>query len=358
MHKVDIRCQQTAEGVELAILGDVTSWVVADIMSAIKFYSGQKITLMLMSQGGDALASLGLHDFMAQHNVDVEIYGIAASGAAIISQAGRKVRIAENGMVMIHEAYRVDENYNTVKDDTTKMLDDRQVEVFAKRTGKKRDKVRAWMAAETFFNAQDAVDNGFADEIIPAMKLAASLKTMKPMEQVPETVKTVETETVEQAPIETPIEVEATETEEVEVEIPVTVAEAVKAGLKGTFKAKVNVASKYGEIIAGYAAENKTLKAQLDEAVAEVEALKPVAEQAEAAKTEAAAAAEKVAEVVKEVEALKATPIEEAVVVDSAGNGVVPGSDVKPGPVKTDIEVRIEKTMSAMDEAIKRKGII
>ena len=352
MHKVDIRCQQTAEGVELAILGDVTSWVVADIMSAIKFYSGQKITLMLMSQGGDALASLGLHDFMAQHNVDVEIYGIAASGAAIISQAGRKVRIAENGMVMIHEAYRVDDSFNAVKDDTTKMLDDRQVEVFAKRTGKKRDKVRAWMAAETFFNAQDAVANGFADEIIPAMKLAASLKTMKPMEQVPETVETVETETVEQAPIETPAEVEANDTEEVEVEIPVTVSEAIQAGLKGRIKAKVNVAAKYGEIVAGLLAENKAMKAQLDEANAAVEALQPAAAEAEAAKATAAEATAKVAEVVAEVEALKATPIEPAVVSNAAPTGVVPAGEQKPA---TEVSARAQgmaKSLDRLDRAI------
>jgi ATP-dependent protease ClpP protease subunit len=324
MHKVDIRCQQTAEGVELAILGDVTSWVVADIMSAIKFYSGQKITLMLMSQGGDALASLGLHDFMQQHNVDVEIYGIAASGAAIISQAGRKVRIAENGMVMIHEAYRVDDSFNAVKDDTTKMLDDRQVEVFAKRTGKKRDKVRAWMAAETFFNAQDAVDNGFADEIIPAMKLAASLKTMKPMEQVTETVETVETETVEQAPIETPVTVE--DTDEVEVEIPVSTGEAIKAAIAGKFKAKVRIGKEAGDILASMIAENKGLRAQLDEANAQVEALAPKAAEADAAVAAAADSAAKVEEVTAQVEALKATPIDAPIVPAAGAAAVVPGT--------------------------------
>lgn len=361
MRPTNIRCSQSPEGVELAILGDITPSTAEEVMRAMSFFKGMPVTITMMSGGGDAFASLGLYDYIKGKDVTVRIYGIAASGAAIISAAARRVEMAASAFLMIHNAYGPSEGSGQ---DVLDSINARQVEVFASRSGMTRAKVQKMLDAETFMDAATAKDNGFADAIFDPMKMAASLNNMTPMSEIIKEAGIID-ETGTEAVVVTDAEVaeavaneEATETEEVEVEIPVTVAEAVKAGLKGTFKAKVNVASKYGEIIAGYAAENKTLKAQLDEAVAEVEALKPVAEQAEAAKTEAAAAAEKVAEVVKEVEALKATPIEEAVVVDSAGNGVVPGSDVKPGPVKTDIEVRIEKTMSAMDEAIKRKGII
>jgi hypothetical protein len=122
--------------------------------------------------------------------------------------------------------------------------------------------------------------------------------------------------------------------------------------LKGRIKAKVNVAAKYGEIVAGLLAENKAMKAQLDEANAAVEALQPAAAEAEAAKATAAEATAKVAEVVAEVEALKATPIEPAVVSNAAPTGVVPAGEQKPA---TEVSARAQgmaKSLDRLDRAI------
>ncbi|MBK9515334.1 MAG: Clp protease ClpP [Flavobacteriales bacterium] len=361
MRSLNIRCSQSEQGVELAILGEITSWTAEDIIRSVNYFKGQPITLMLMSAGGDALASLGLHDFLGQHDVTVEIYGVAASGAAIVSASGKRVRIAENGFVMIHEAFTYDEQYNRVQTDTTKMIDDRQVEVFASRTGKKRDKVRAWLAAETFFTAEEAVANGFADEVIPAMKMAASLKTMVPMSEViKETPVEVETVTEEVKAEEEQAETtEATEQTEVEVEIPITPIEAVKAGLHGSFKAKVkvDVSANYAGIIASMAEELKGYKAQLDEANAQVETLTEKAAEVDAAK-QAEAEAKAAAEAAQaEVQKLKETPVEEAIVSNADGTVVKPGAaDVADGPTLSPSEIKTkEDTRSAGPQVVRRQ---
>jgi len=357
MRSLNIRCSQSEQGVELAILGEITSWTAEDIIRSVNYFKGQPITLMLMSAGGDALASLGLHDFLGQHDVTVEIYGVAASGAAIVSASGKRVRIAENGFVMIHEAFTYDEQYNRVQTDTTKMIDDRQVEVFASRTGKKRDKVRAWLAAETFFTAEEAVANGFADEVIPAMKMAASLKTMVPMSEViKETPVEVETVTEEVKAEEEQAETtEATEQTEVEVEIPITPIEAVKAGLHGSFKAKVkvDVSANYAGIVASMAEELKTYKAKLDEAEAQVETLTEKAAEVDAAK-QAEADAKAAADAAQaEVQKLKETPVEGAVVSNAEGGKVVPGAaEVADGPSLSPSEIKTKKTLEALDRKL------
>jgi ATP-dependent Clp protease protease subunit len=349
VRSLNIRCSQSAEGVELAILGEITSWTAEDLIRSVNYFKGQPITLMLMSAGGDALASLGLHDFLGQHDVTIEIYGVAASGAAIVAASGKKVRIAENGFVMIHEAYTYDDQFNRVQDDNTRMIDDRQVEVFAKRTGKTRAKVREWLAAETFFTAEDAVTYGFADAVIKPMKMAASLKTMKPMSEVIKEAEVPEVPVVETPAAEVPATpaVEDPGDEQVEVEIPITTGEAIKAALAGKFKAKVNISATYGKVIGELTDELRTVRASLDEANAQVEALAPKAAEAEAATAKAAEAEAKVAEVVKEVETLKATPIEEPVKPTSDANGVVPAGTA-PKPTKA------SETAQAMARSMER----
>jgi ATP-dependent Clp protease protease subunit len=43
------------------------------------------------------------------------------------------------------------------------------------RTKQAEDKIRKWMADETWFTAKEAVANGFADKVIENLKVAASV---------------------------------------------------------------------------------------------------------------------------------------------------------------------------------------
>jgi ATP-dependent protease ClpP protease subunit len=346
VRSLNIRCSQSAEGVELAILGDITPGTAEEIMRAVSYFPSQPITITMMSGGGDAFSSLGLYDYLKGKDITVRVYGIAASGAAIITAAARRVEMAASAFLMIHNAFGpTDGDGQSVLDS----INARQADVFAARTGMSRAKVSKMLEAETFMDAASAKANGFVDAVFDPMKVAASLNTMQSMEdivkeaEVPEPVAVVE-------PVVDPAPEAVTEDpgdEQVEVEIPITTGEAIKAALAGKFKAKVNISATYGKVIGELTDELRTVRASLDEANAQVEALAPKAAEAEAATAKAAEAEAKVAEVVKEVETLKATPIEEPVKPTSDANGVVPAGTA-PKPTKA------SETAQAMARSMER----
>ena len=359
MRPSNIRCQQSEQGVELAILGEITSYTAEQIIAAVNFFRDQPITITVMSGGGDAFASLGLYDFLKGKDVTVRIYGIAASGAAIISAAARTTEMAAGAFMMIHNAYSITDGQ---AQDVLNAMNDRQVEVFAAKSGQRKDKIKKMLEAETFLSADEAYDMGFVDKVFDPLKIAASLNTMKTMEQVMNTTTTdqvVSTTTADQVVSTTAADLsneqaEAEATEEVEVEVPVSAVEAMQAAVRGHLKAKVNVSAKYGAIVAQLTDELKTLKAQLDEANAAVEVAEATAAvdaaQADAAKAAAEAAQAAAAQAQAEVEALKATPLETPVVSDAQPTAVVPAAPAAPAPNKATAHAeRMARTLDKLD---------
>lgn len=352
MRPSNIRCQQSEQGVELAILGEITSYTAQDIISALAFFKDQPVIITMMSGGGDAFASLGLYDYMRDKDVTVRVYGIAASGAAIISAGARRTEMAAGAFLMIHNAYSVVEGQG---EDVLASINERQVDIFSARTGMRKDKVKKMLDAETFLTAQQAKDMGFADAVFDPLKVAASLDKMQPMEDIMKATPEVVEDTADVV-VETPVEEpqpEVVETEEVELDIPVSVSEAIQAGLKGRIKAKVNISAKYGEVVAALTDEVRALRAQLDEANAAVEAAEAKAIDSEADAAKVVEAEAKAAEASRQVEALKATPLEQPVVSDAQPAAVVPGAPVRPGmnPATAHAE-RMAQTLERLDRKI------
>jgi len=371
MRPSNIRCQQSEQGVELAILGEITSYTAQDIISALAFFKDQPVIITMMSGGGDAFASLGLYDYMRDKDVTVRVYGIAASGAAIISAGARRTEMAAGAFLMIHNAYSVVEGQG---EDVLASINERQVDIFSARTGMRKDKVKKMLEAETFLTAQQAKDMGFADAVFDPLKVAASLDKMQPMEDIMKTttsavdtttsnvvdtttsnvVDTTTSTVVEETPVADPVDEQKPEAEEVvELEVPVSITEAVQAAVRGHVKAKVNIAAKYGEIVAALTDEVRALRAQLDEANAAVEAAETKVAEAEVDSAKVAEAEAKAAEAVQQVEALKATPLEQPVVSDAQPAAVVPGAPVRPGmnPATAHAE-RMAQTLERLDRRI------
>jgi len=353
MRPSNIRCQQSEQGVELAILGEITSYTAQDIISALAFFKDQPVIITMMSGGGDAFASLGLYDYMRDKDVTVRVYGIAASGAAIISAGARRTEMAAGAFLMIHNAYSVVEGQG---EDVLASINERQVDIFSARTGMRKEKVKKMLEAETFLTAQQAKDMGFADAVFDPLKVAASLDKMQPMEEImkatPEVVEPTP-EVVEETPVADPVDEQPEAEEVVELEVPVSITEAVQAAVRGHVKAKVNIAAKYGEIVAALTDEVRALRAQLDEANAAVEAAETKVAEAEVDSAKVAEAEAKAAEAVQQVEALKATPLEQPVVSDAQPAAVVPGAPMKPAMTAANAHAeRMAQTLERLDRKI------
>jgi ATP-dependent Clp protease protease subunit len=99
------------------------------------------------------------------------IDALAASAATSIAIACDEVEISDGGFFMIHNAWTLAYGNKDDFAETISLLtkiDDGIVADYSQKTGKSADEIVAWMNAETWFTAQEAVDNGFADRMAPA----------------------------------------------------------------------------------------------------------------------------------------------------------------------------------------------
>lgn len=119
-----------------------------------------------------------IYTLLTEHKatVNVKIDAIAASAASYIAMAGDNIAIAEGGFFMIHEARGVARG--TAEDmrrsaELLDTIDNTIADTYVARTGIKKEDIEAWMQAETWFTGAEAVDKGFATELMENKRIAA-----------------------------------------------------------------------------------------------------------------------------------------------------------------------------------------
>ncbi len=137
------------------------------------------LDVRINSVGGQVFEGLAIYNALDRHpaKVTTHIDGMAASIASIVALAGDTVRIAENAFMMIHNAhgFQVGNAADMRKmADILEKLDGSLVETYVAKTGKSSKVIGGMMDAETWFNAAEALEEGFVDEVVEAMDVAAS----------------------------------------------------------------------------------------------------------------------------------------------------------------------------------------
>ena len=102
-------------------------------------------------------------------NVTVKIDGIAASAASVIAMAGTKVLMSPVSMLMIHNPMTTAMGDTTEMQKAISMLDEVKesiINAYEIKTGLSRAKLSHLMDAETWMDANSAIEMGFADEIM------------------------------------------------------------------------------------------------------------------------------------------------------------------------------------------------
>ena len=134
--------------------------------------SGQgKVTVWINSPGGDCFAAAQIYNMLMEYpgTVDVHIDGIAASAASVIAMAGNHVAISPVGMMMIHNPATVsigDEWEMKKAMDMLSEVKESIINAYELKTGLPRKQLSNMMNAESWMNAQKAVELGFADSIL------------------------------------------------------------------------------------------------------------------------------------------------------------------------------------------------
>lgn len=131
------------------------------------------IHLRINSPGGDVFDGRTMATAIKQHPAKViaHIDGHAASAATYVALAADEVEISAGGFFMIHNAWTLALGNAADFEQTAEVLrkvDGSIVDDYERKTGASREQLEAWMAATTWFTAEEALDNKFVDRIADA----------------------------------------------------------------------------------------------------------------------------------------------------------------------------------------------
>lgn len=144
------------------------------------FSNSGDVTVRINSPGGDCVAASQIYTMLMDYkgNVTVKIDGIAASAASVIAMAGTKVLMAPTALMMIHNPATVAFGDHEEMQKAIDMLSEVKesiINAYEIKTGQSRAKLAHLMDAETWMNANKAIELGFADGIITDEKTVAEV---------------------------------------------------------------------------------------------------------------------------------------------------------------------------------------
>lgn len=150
------------------------------IVADLDAITASELHVHVNSPGGNVWDGLAMANALTAHpaRVTTHIEGVAASIASVVALAADEVIIAENAMMMIHDPYTIAQGTADDMRAAAGMLDritSALVATYTARSTMTADEVRAAMAAETWFSADEALSVGFADSKENSLPIAAML---------------------------------------------------------------------------------------------------------------------------------------------------------------------------------------
>lgn len=176
--------------VDLAFFEDeVTTKSIMDRLDQLK--ENDEIVVRVNSPGGFAFEGIAIYNALVRHpaKITISVDGLAASAASIVAMAGDRIKIVDNGAIMIHDPWGI--SIGTADDmiaeaEALETIAKGLVNTYAARTGQSKADVRKWMKKETWFTADEAKKNGFADEVIKLKAKAQTQVELSMFSNVPE----------------------------------------------------------------------------------------------------------------------------------------------------------------------------
>ena len=131
----------------------------------------ENITLHINSPGGSVYTAIAINNALRRHKakVTVNIDGIAASAATLITCAGDTVRMPKNALFMIHNPLTIamgDSEEMRKQADVLEKHKNSILETYLQKVNIDKEKLSELMDNETWMDAEMAKDYGFVDEIV------------------------------------------------------------------------------------------------------------------------------------------------------------------------------------------------
>ena len=164
--------------------GPLTAKDIIDQLAALP-EAVKTIRVHINSPGGDVSAAVMIANALRDQRVtkgravETIVDGLAASAASVIAMAGSPLRMADNAILMIHDPWSVVGGNAAELRKTADVLDQIRngsiIPTYQWHSKMGADEIAALMTAETWMDADMAIEHGFADEKIAGLKAAASI---------------------------------------------------------------------------------------------------------------------------------------------------------------------------------------
>ncbi|HEX3017819.1 MAG TPA: head maturation protease, ClpP-related [Caproicibacter sp.] len=129
------------------------------------------VTVWINSPGGDVFAAAQIYNMLMDYTgkITVKIDGLAASAASVIAMAGGDVYMSPVSMLMIHNPSTIAIGDSEEMLRAKALLDEIKesiINAYELKSGLSRAKLAHLMDAETWMNANKAIELGFADKVL------------------------------------------------------------------------------------------------------------------------------------------------------------------------------------------------
>jgi ATP-dependent Clp protease, protease subunit len=186
-----------ADETTLYLYDEISFWGInaKDFIKDLDGIKSGTIHLRINSPGGSVFDGTTIFNALKQHKskVIVHIDGLAASISSIIAMAGDEIQMAKNAFFMIHEPWSMVIGSSEDMRKEADLLDKVRgtiANTYMDKSGKDESEILAYMEAETWFTADEAMEAGFIDSIYDEKieKSQIALFDLSAFSKVPETI--------------------------------------------------------------------------------------------------------------------------------------------------------------------------
>lgn len=180
---------------DLYLTGFVGGWgITADYVKYIlDKKKDQPVDVAICSLGGYVDTGLQIYELFKNHGqVTCHFIGMSASAATFMAMGAKQVVMSKNALILIHNAMgyvfeygqmnkeQVDELISRLQFQRSQLntIDDVLAEIYAEKSGKTVDEVKAKMRVAAWIKAADAKDFGLVDEVVEAETMPTNVSNV------------------------------------------------------------------------------------------------------------------------------------------------------------------------------------
>ena len=147
----------------------------ANEINKVRADGAKKVLLRINSPGGIVFEAVAMRSILVNAGFDeitIRIEGLCASAATILATIPTAhVQISEGSEFMIHNPWTIAWGFAEDLEHEAEHLRNMEKTIrgfYATKSGQEDEQLKAWMDAETWMSAEEAVERGFCDELLKA----------------------------------------------------------------------------------------------------------------------------------------------------------------------------------------------